>query len=191
MSREPSFYEKPMDNALRRITKEIINVIVILVLALFISRYVGAPFKITGHSMEPTLMSEDRVLVNRISNNMRKIKRFELVLFQVDGEQTTEYVKRVVALPGETIQIKDGIIYINNEAIDMGSLDKILQPGLAQTPITLGNDEYFVLGDNSTGSEDSRYSNIGNVKRSQIQGIVWFRFYPFSNIGKIEATQEK
>jgi signal peptidase I len=191
MNRGPSFYEKPVENGLRHITKEIVNVIVIIIFALFISRYVGTPFKITGHSMEPTLMSGDRVLVNRISNNMRKIKRFELILFQIDGEQTTEYVKRVVALPGETIQIQNGIIYINDEAIDMGSFDKILQPGLAQTPITLGEDEYFVLGDNSTGSEDSRYLNIGNVKRSQIQGIVWFRFYPFSDIGQVENIQVK
>lgn len=174
-----------MENGIRRFTKTVIDVIVILILALFISRYVGGPFKITGHSMEPTLLAGDRVLVNRISNNIRSIKRFELILFTIDEKDSTQYVKRVIGLPGETIQIKDGLVYINNKKIDMGDLDKVLQPGLAKHPITLGKDEYFVLGDNSTGSEDSRYLNIGNINKKQIKGIVWLRFYPFSKIGRI------
>ena len=178
-----------MENGIRRFTKTIIDVIVILILALFISRYVGGPFKITGHSMEPTLTAGDRVLVDRISNNIRSIKRFELILFTIDEKDSTQYVKRVIGLPGETIQIKDGLVYINDKKIDMGNLDKVLQPGLAKHPITLGKDEYFVLGDNSTGSEDSRYLNIGNISRKQIKGIVWLRFYPFSKIGKITGIQ--
>lgn len=178
-----------MENGIRRFTKTIIDVIVILILALFISRYVGGPFKITGHSMEPTLTAGDRVLVDRISNNIRSIKRFELILFTIDEKDSTPYVKRVIGLPGETVQIKDGLVYINDKKIDMGKLDKVLQPGLAKHPITLGKDEYFVLGDNSTGSEDSRYLNIGNISRKQIKGIVWLRFYPFSKIGKITGIQ--
>lgn len=179
-----------MENGIRRFTKTIIDVIVILILALFISRYVGGPFKITGHSMEPTLLAGDRVLVDRISNNIRSIKRFELILFTIDEKDSTQYVKRVIGLPGETIQIKDGLVYINDKKIDMGDLDKVLQPGLAKHPITLGKDEYFVLGDNSTGSEDSRYLNIGNINKKQIKGIVWLRFYPFSKIGKITDLQQ-
>ncbi len=178
-----------MENGIRRFTKTIIDVIVILILALFISRYVGGPFKITGHSMEPTLSAKDRVLVDRISNNIRSIKRFELILFTIDEKDSTQYVKRVIGLPGETVQIKDGLVYINDKKIDMGKLDKVLQPGLAKHPITLGKDEYFVLGDNSTGSEDSRYLNIGNISKKQIKGIVWLRFYPFSKIGKITGIQ--
>lgn len=178
-----------MENGIRRFTKTIIDVIVILILALFISRYVGGPFKITGHSMEPTLTAGDRVLVDRISNNIRSIKRFELILFTIDEKDSTQYVKRVIGLPGETIQIKDGLVYINNEQIDMKGLEKVLQPGLAKHLITLGKDEYFVLGDNSTGSEDSRYLNIGNIRKNQIKGIVWLRFYPFSKIGKITNLQ--
>lgn len=178
-----------MENGIRRFTKTIIDVIVILILALFISRYVGGPFKITGHSMEPTLSAKDRVLVDRISNNIRSIKRFELILFTIDEKDSTQYVKRVIGLPGETVQIKDGFVYINDKKIDMGKLDKVLQPGLAKHPITLGKDEYFVLGDNSTGSEDSRYLNIGNISKKQIKGIVWLRFYPFSKIGKITGIQ--
>ena len=174
-----------MENGIRRFTKTIIDVIVILILALFISRYVGGPFKITGHSMEPTLTAGDRVLVDRISSNIRNIKRFELILFTIDEKDSTQYVKRVIGLPGETVQIKDGFVYINDTKINMGSLDKVLQPGLAKNPITLGKNEYFVLGDNSTGSEDSRYLNIGNINKNQIKGIVWLRFYPFSKIGKI------
>ena len=179
-----------MENGIRRFTRTIIDVIVILILALFISRYVGGPFKITGHSMEPTLLAGDRVLVDRISNNIRSIKRFELILFTIDEKDSTQYVKRVIGLPEETIQIKDGFVYVNDKKIDMGDLDKVLQPGLAKHPITLGKDEYFVLGDNSTGSEDSRYLNIGNINKKQIKGIVWLRFYPFSKIGRITDLQQ-
>ncbi|KIR02858.1 Signal peptidase I [Lachnospiraceae bacterium TWA4] len=150
------------ENGLRRFTKGIVDVLVILVLALFISRYVADPMRVIGLSMKPTLNADDRVLVNRISNNIRGVRRLEVVVFESDGQ---EYIKRVIGLPGECVQIKDGIVYIDDEKLD--GIDKILQPGLAGNPIRLGEDEYFVLGDNTTNSEDSRYSKIGNIKKNK------------------------
>ena len=100
----------------------------------------------------------------------------DVVVFKPNGNENAQYyVKRVVAVPGDTVQIKEGRLYVNNElADDDGTYDKIADPGLAVNEILLQEDEYFVLGDNRNNSEDSRSANIGNIRKEYILGKAWY-----------------
>lgn len=138
-----------------------------------------------GASMEPVLSDGDNLLVDRRATT--KIKRNDIIVFTYLYEKKTYYIKRVIGLPGETVQITDkGDIFINGEELkDPYGTEKITDPGLAEYPIKLGEGEYFVLGDNRNHSEDSRYSDVGTVKAEQIVGRAFFRFFPFKKFGRI------
>ncbi|MDY4971883.1 MAG: signal peptidase I [Lachnospiraceae bacterium] len=180
------FYQQEDDSedAIRFITRWIVDVIVVVVLAMFLVQYMGMNYKVIGHSMEPAFEVGDTVLVNRIAYKIGKPHRFDVVLFQNDSSEEQVYMKRIIGLPGEKIQIQNGNVYVDDQLLDMGGEDeKINLPGIADNPVILGRDEYFVIGDNYDSSEDSRFSNIGNVTRSRMIGKVWFRYYPMERIG--------
>ena len=142
---------------------------------------------IDGTSMEPTLSENESAIVSKISYTFSLPKRFDIVVFEYDKGNGIHYVKRVIGLPGETVQIKDGYVYINGEKLegdDYGA--KMFNPGIASEPITLADDEYFMLGDNRNESADSRYADVGVIKRSQIVGKVWLRITPLSKFGTVE-----
>ncbi len=163
----------------------VVDIVVMISLAWFVVRCFGGQVRIAGQSMSPLLESGDVVLINRLAYDLGKPKRFDVVVFSREDKRTN--VKRVIGLPGETVQIAEGLLYINNRPLDAeGELGSVSLAGLAEEPVVLEEDEYFLLGDNRDGSEDSRFSNIGNVKRAQIQGKVWFRALPLVNIGLIK-----
>lgn len=114
--------------------------------------------------------------MNRILYRISRPDRGDVVVFLPNGSQNSHlYVKRVIGLPGETVQIREGSVYIDGMLLEESELfDKIIDPGIAQNEILLGNDEYFVLGDNRNSSEDSRSGNIGAVKKDNIIGKAWF-----------------
>ena len=162
------------------------NVIVVIALAWFLVHSFLTTEEMSGHSMEPAISASDLVLVDRLSYTFMKPKRMDVVIFQ--RSDATQNVKRVIGLPGETVQIKDGFIYINNEKLDaLNDLGEAALAGLAEYPIILDKNEYFLLGDNRSGSEDSRFANVGNVKSRQIKGKVWLRIQPFSRFGLISS----
>lgn len=131
-----------------------------------------------GNSMTPSLNDGDYVLVNRFSYLIGKPKRFDVVVFRYQNSERT-YIKRIIGLPGETVQIVDGAVIINGEILEEPTeRDLILEPGRAVNPVLLGDDEYFLLGDNRNDSSDSRNTDIGNVKKSELIGRVCLRF-PF------------
>lgn len=140
---------------------------------------------INGHSMSPTLEAGDICLVNRLAYDLGTPERFDVVVFEREdtGQQN---VKRVVGLPGDKLQIVSGSVYINDQRLEDPRIGVLSLPGLAETPVTLGEEEYFLLGDNGDSSEDSRFINIGNVRLENIIGKVWFRLQPFQNIGLID-----
>ena len=172
-------------NTLRRIIKWIVDIIVVVSLAWFAVYSFGSQVRIVGQSMMPELKEEDVVLMNRLVYDFSDPDRFDVVVF--DREDRKSNVKRVIGLPGETVQIKSGYIYIDEKRLEAAKgLDQVALAGLAENPITLGENEYFLLGDNRDGSEDSRFVNIGNVKRKQIQGQIWLRLMPLIDLQLIE-----
>lgn len=178
------FYQVKETNTLRRVVGWIVDVIVVIALAFFTVYGFGSQVEIAGQSMIPLLQSEDAVLMNRLIYEFTSPKRFDVVVFQREDKKYN--VKRVIGLPGEVIQIKGGSIYIDNQLLEAAdNLGLVSLAGLAENPIELGGDEYFLLGDNRDGSEDSRFANIGNVNRKQIMGKVWIRISPFINIDLI------
>ena len=141
-----------------------------------------------GQSMEPTLASGDRILTNRLIYKLKEPKRGELVVFKPNGNENSHYyIKRVIGLPGEKIQIIDGFIYVNGEVlVEEIKLDKMNFAGIAEEELKLGEEEYFVLGDNRNASEDSRNAEIGPIKLQDITAKAWFDATFGENFGMIE-----
>lgn len=138
--------------------------------------------------MSPTLESGEEILVNRFRYKIFSPKQNDLIVFLPNGnEKSHYYIKRVIACPGDKVQIKDGVVYVNGKKFDEKvAVANIENPLLAENEITVGEDEYFVLGDNRNNSEDSRYASIGNVKKEYIVGKAWFVVSPWGKFGFIK-----
>lgn len=176
-----------MKHFLKSILNFSIYILVVLVLTLLVVHYVGQRTVVMGHSMEPTLSDQDNLLVDKLSYRLHDPKRFDVVVFPYQYADKTYFIKRIIGLPGETVRIDDtGSIYINDELLmEAYGKEVIEDPGLARDGITLGADEYFVLGDNRNDSSDSRFVSVGNIKGSRIIGKAFLRIYPFSAFGRI------
>lgn len=163
------------------------KIILVCLLALVIVFYFGRQVKNSGDSMRPAVLDGDIVLVNRMIYDASKPKRGDIIVFKPNGnENARSYIKRIIGLPGETVQIKDGEIYIDGEKLEEKyETTAIEDAGTASEEITLDGDEYFVLGDNRRNSGDSRMADIGNVKRSEIEGKAWFVLSTKGNFGFI------
>lgn len=157
-------------------------------IACLLVAYFGVQVSNIGESMSPTLESGDTVLVNKFAYRLSAPKAGDIIAFKPNGNENSHYyMKRVVAVPGDTIQIISGRVYVNGElAEEKVQTEKMEEAGVAEEPITLGSGEYFVLGDNRNASEDSRSADIGNVNEKDILGKVWFRLTPGSRFGFIE-----
>lgn len=174
-----TFYEKK-----KHISKEMVREIfstlfycfVAVLIAFVLVFTVGARVSVIGVSMEPALYRGQEVLINRLAYRLMAPRRGDIIAFLPNGNPNSHYyLKRVIGLPGEKIQIIGGYVYIDGELYaEDESYDKIADAGIAETEIVLGSDEYFVLGDNRNVSEDSRSGNIGPVSRDTITGKAWF-----------------
>lgn len=161
---------------LKEIFSWIIEIAIVLMMAFVLVYFIGMRTSVVGQSMSETLENGDQILVNRFMYKVIGPKANDVIVFLPNGnEKSHYYVKRVIGVPGDTVQIKDGRIYVNGteftEKVDVASIE---DAGLAADAVTLDDDEYFVLGDNRNNSEDSRYANIGNIKREYIIGKAWF-----------------
>lgn len=175
-------FEEKEQNRLHRITEWIVDCAVMVALACFLVFCFGSRTEMNGSSMSPVLESGDVVLMDRLSYDIGKPDRFDIAVFEREGQQPG--IKRIIGLPGETVQIKNGSVYINGKLLKAeNGLGETTIAGAAEYPVELGEDEYFLLGDNRESSEDSRFSGIGNIKGENLIGRVWLRFQPFSRIG--------
>ena len=149
-------------------------ILTVLIIALVMSKYLVKRVTVHNHSMEHTLESGDSVLIDKISYRFSDPKRFDIIVFRQKGSE--DLIKRVIGLPDETVQIKDGRIYINDEEIDdIEGLDPPEYAGIAETPVQLSKGEYFVIGDNRAESIDSRYEDVGIVPSTKITGRMLMR----------------
>ncbi len=174
------FYQKEKkinSEVLKDIFELMMGTLIAIFLAFAITYFVGMRTSVIGDSMEPALYNGQEILINRFIYKISSPKRGDVIVFLPNGNQKTHYyVKRVMALPGETVQIKNGKVYIDGELLEEDdSYDKIADAGIAENEIELSDNEYFVLGDNRNSSEDSRSGNIGAVDGSNIIGKAWFR----------------
>jgi signal peptidase I len=162
----------------------ILYVIVLVAITLFIVTFVGQRTEVSGVSMEFTLSDRDNLIVDKLTYRFSDPKRFDIIVFPFRYAKNTYYIKRIIGMPGETVQIVDGAIYIDGEILTESYGKEVIEdPGLASEPIILGEDEYFVMGDNRNNSADSRMSEVGNIKRDEIIGKAWIRIWPLSRIG--------
>ncbi len=134
----------------------------------------GVRTTVIGDSMEPTLVTGQEVMINRLVYNIFEPGQGDVVVFKPNGNENAHtYVKRIVAVPGDTVRIMNGLLYVNDEPTDFFS-DNIADAGIAALDLKVGEDEFFVMGDNPNSSDDSRNANIGNVKLETIIGKAWF-----------------
>ena len=154
---------------------------VILSLAWFVVFIFGDRTYMVGQSMSPQIEQGAAALINKAAYTFFQPKSFDVIAFKNrDGRVC---IRRVIGLPGETVNIKDGYVYINGKALE--KFCEASTGGLASQEIQLMSKEYFVLGDNRVGSEDSRTSTIGNITKDMIIGNAWIRLLPIKRIGFI------
>ncbi len=159
--------------------------VIAIAAALFIVTFIGQRVEVDGQSMESTLQDKDNLICDKISYRFSDPERFDIVIIYPDETKSKRWIKRIIGLPGEEVRIdEEGNIYIDGEILEEDYGKEVIEdPGMAIEPIQLGDDEYFVMGDNRNHSSDSRV--IGPVPRSRILGKAFWRIYPFSKFGLI------
>ena len=179
---------------MNRIMRELLNTAIYLLCGLgavwLVITFVGQRTEVEGASMENTLHNGDNLIVDKLSYRFHDPERFDIIVFPFQFQDNTYYIKRIIGLPGETVQIMDdGSIYINGEKLEENYGMEVIKPetiGRAAEPIELGDDEYFVMGDNRNNSSDSRTDMVGNIKRENIIGKAWLRIWPVSDFGVLQ-----
>lgn len=178
----------------KKILKELLNtgmyLLFVLVATWLLVNYVVQRTEVDGGSMESTLYDKDNLLVDKISYKLTNPKRFDIIVFPFNEEDNIYYIKRIIGMPGETVQIdEEGRIYIDGEILEESYGREVIKReyiGRAAEPVKLGEDEYFVMGDNRNRSTDSRMEIVGNVHKDDIVGKAWVRIWPLSRFGPLK-----
>ena len=164
-----------------------VQIIVVLLLAALFSIYMCKSAVVQEGSMDPTLKAGDKVMINTAAYRFSSPQRGDIIAFRLNEDSDSSiHIKRIIGLPGETVQILDGSVYINGEKLEEHYGNEVMEEaGIAAEPVTLGVDEYFVLGDNRNNSKDSRSVDVGVVHGKDFVGRAWIRIWPFEKIGWI------
>ncbi|MBA4689109.1 MAG: signal peptidase I [Candidatus Galacturonibacter soehngenii] len=188
MKEEHNKGEEEKKSVIRELLELVAYMAVVLVMAGLIVTFVGQRTMVSGSSMESTLSDKDNLIVDKITYRFSDPQRYDIIVFPYQYEEDTYYIKRIIGLPGETVQITDnGDILINGEILpETYGRERIESPGRASELITLGDDEYFVMGDNRNASADSREPDVGNINRSDIIGRAWVRIWPLNKFGVLK-----
>ena len=166
----------------------VFQIVIVVLFAFVVVYFFGQTRTCIGQSMSTTIEGGDAVLLDGLSYKLGNPKRNDVIAFQLNGNREgASSIKRILGLPGETIQIKDGMIYIDGEIyLEKKDYPAMTDAGLAEEPITLGTNQYFVLGDNRNNSRDGRYPEVGNIKRSDITGRAFLRIWPLNKFGLLK-----
>ena len=185
VSKRRSDMEVTMKNIVKEVFSTLLYILVVLAATWLVITFVGQRTQVKGSSMEPTLSDNDNLIVDKISYRFSDPQRFDIIVFPFQYEEDTYYIKRIIGMPGETVYIdEEGTIYVDGEVLQESyGREVMVSAGRAGEPITLGEDEYFVLGDNRNNSSDSRDPSVGNIHRSDIIGKAWVRIWPLSKFG--------
>ena len=183
--------EKLRDDRTRGIVRWIFEIVVTIVFAVLVAISGFQTVTLQESAMEPTYSVGEKFFVNRAVYKLKSPKRGDVIVFKTSAsDDAALHIRRVIGLPGETVQIKEGQIYINGKLYDEnGAYAEITNAGLADSSITLESGQYFVLGDNRNNSEDSRFSDIGNINKKYIVGKLWFTVSPRNKMGFIKNHQ--
>lgn len=175
-----------MKEIIKELAGWLLYIVLIIALTWIVVTFVGQRTEVSGSSMETTLSDKDQLIVDKMTYRFRDPKRYDIVVFPYQYQDNTYYIKRIIGLPGETVQILSGMVYIDGMRLDEHYGNEIMEnPGIAEEPLTLGEDEYFVLGDNRNNSSDSRASDVGLIHRKDLIGRAWIRVWSLSQIGVI------
>ena len=175
-------------NMKKEILSWVFYILFVVALTYVIITFVGQRTRVDGRSMMNTLSDGDNLIVEKLSYRFGDPERFDIIVFRPYENEKEYYIKRIIGLPGETVQVKDGYTYINGKKLtsDIYGKEVMDEPGIAEEPIKLGSDEYFVLGDNRNHSQDSRDPYVGVLKRSDLLGRAFIRIYPLNKFGVIK-----
>jgi signal peptidase I len=179
-----------MNKVLKELFSTAVYLLIVLGLTYLVITFVGQRTEVDGSSMESTLQDNDNLIVDKITYRFKDPQRFDIIVFPVQYQSNTYFIKRIIGLPGETVSIdEDGNIYIDGEILQESYGREVISPdmvGNVTYPVTLGDDEYFVMGDNRNNSTDSRMQVVGNIKRSDIIGRAWLRIWPLNKFGVLK-----
>ena len=173
---------------LREVFGWVLYIGVIISIIYFIPTYVGQRTLVVGDSMLNTLHNQDNLIIDKITYRFKEPERYDIVVFPYQYAEDTYYIKRIIGLPGETVQIKEGYVYINDEKLEESYGREVIEAGkygIAAQQIQLGEEEYFVLGDNRNNSTDSRSASVGILHRDDFIGKVCIRIWPLDRVGII------
>jgi signal peptidase I len=178
-----------MEKWKKDVISTLIYAVIILILAVGVRHFVVQRTMVDGRSMEDTLQDRDQLLIDKLSYRFSSPERFDIVVFPAPYDEDTYYIKRVIGLPGERILITGNTIYINGEPLLEEYGKEVMEEdtaGIAKTELVLGEDEYFVLGDNRNHSKDSREVDVGPVQGSTILGKAFLRIWPLNTFGGLQ-----
>ena len=176
--------EQKETTLMKEIISTVVYLLVVVALTFLFVEFVGQRTHVNGDSMNATLENGDNLIVDKISYRFKNPERYDIIVFPYKYQEKTYYIKRIIGLPGETVEIEDGVIYINGEVLEENYGKEVMRSsGIASEPIELGEDEYFVLGDNRNNSSDSRDPSVGNIKKDDIVGRAFIRIWPFDKFG--------
>ena len=176
--------EKIEENKVKEAVSLIVYCIVVVAVMFLVVKFVGQRTVVLGSSMEPTLQDGDNLITDKITYRLIEPKRFDIVVFPYKENTSKLLIKRIIGMPGEKVQIKNGKVYINDTELkdDVYGNALMVDEGIVGDPVVLAADEYFVLGDNRNHSQDSRFASVGNIHRDDIIGRAWVRIWPLNKL---------
>jgi signal peptidase I len=175
-----------MNSKIRELLDYVIIFVVVVILVWFMDNYIIVNAQIPSESMENTIMTGDRIIGNRLAYRTGIPQRYDIIIFKYPDDESVYYIKRIIGLPGETVTIIDGKVYINDSTEPLDDSFTAETPLGNFGPYTVPGDGYFVMGDNRNYSWDSRYWTNTFVREDEILGKAVLCYFPFSRIGKVE-----